>query len=389
MKKHRTLILLIIIYLAFIALGLPDALLGSSWNLVREDLNTSLSSLGLMTLVIYIFSVFSTFNAPKVLKVVQTKLITFVSILLTGSALILMSRVTEYYQMLFFAVPLGLGAGAIDVSLNHYLASHYKASHMNYLHSFYGVGVTLGPLIMAYTLKDELWRKGFVIVGLILLVIAFLVFFSFFLWQEETTAEREESHTHINLKEIFKTKGFILSVLIFMFYVHVETLGGVWIASYFFIEKEVSYAVAALFTTTFYGMFTLGRFLSGVLSNKIKPNTLIISGQVLMIIAAIVFFFKFDNVYIYFIIIGLYGLGCAPVFPNMMFMNSKNFPKRKLSKIISMQMTMSYIAFGVLTPLAGLVFERISISIYPFYVFTIAVIVLIITLSYMRKVSKV
>lgn len=389
MKKYRNIILLIIIYLAFIALGLPDALLGSSWNLIRTDLSTSLSSLGLMTLVIYVFSVLATFNAPKVLKILQTKLITFVSILLTGSALIFMSRVSEYYQMLFFAIPLGLGAGAIDVSLNHYLASHYKASHMNYLHSFYGIGVTFGPLVMAYTLKDELWRQGFVIVGMILLVIAFIVLFSFNLWKEETNEDRVESHTHITLKEIFKTKGFVLSVLIFMFYVHVETLGGVWIASYFFIEKEVSYAVAALFTTTFYGMFTIGRFISGILSNKIKPNTLIILGQVIMIFSAIVFFLKFDNVYIYFVIVGFYGLGCAPVFPNMMYMNSKNFPKRKLSKIISMQMAMSYIAFGLLTPLAGLFFERISIAIYPIYIFVVAVIVLGVTLFYMKKVEVV
>ncbi|MCK7486822.1 MAG: hypothetical protein MZU97_15940 [Bacillus subtilis] len=147
--KRFAWLLLPVIYITFIALGLPDALLGSAWNLVRIDLNTSLGTLGIMTVLIYSMSVLATFNAPRLLRLLETKTITFVSVLFTGLALLFISRVDAYYQMLFFAFPLGIGAGAIDVSLNHYLAANYKASHMNYLHSFYGIGVTAGPTIMA------------------------------------------------------------------------------------------------------------------------------------------------------------------------------------------------------------------------------------------------
>ncbi len=381
--KKKSFLLLMVIYLAFIALGLPDALLGSAWNLVREDLNLSLGTLGYITLIVYIMSILATFNAPRLLKLFETKKITIISVLLTGSALILISKVEYFYQMLFLAIPLGIGAGAIDVSLNHYLASNYKAKHMNYLHSFYGIGITLGPTIMAYTLSQNSWRTGYAIVGLILLGIALLLLISFPLWKKETTIERSDNHAHISLKEILGTKGAKESILIFMLYVHVETLGGVWIASYMFIQKEISYALAALFTTAFFGALTIGRLLSGVLTSVIKPNTLIRIGQVFILIAGILLLINYEGIYPYFLIVSLYGLGCAPVYPNMMFMNSKNFEKRKLSKIMSLQMALGYMGFGVLTPLAGLFFEKVAISYYPFFIIFVVVILMIVTFRFM------
>lgn len=229
MKKY-SIILLIIIYLSFIALGLPDALLGSSWNLVRVDLDVPLGTLGLMTVLVYIMSIISTFNAPRLLRLFQTKKITAISILMTGLALLMISQVESFYAMLIFALPLGIGAGAIDVSLNHYLAKHYKASHMNYLHAFYGIGVTLGPSVMAYTLLGDSWRIGYIIVGGVLLFIGLSVFISFPIWHKEEAHDLVSDHTHIPIKTMLKRKGALNSILIFLFYVHIESLLGVWIA---------------------------------------------------------------------------------------------------------------------------------------------------------------
>ncbi len=382
--KIKALLLLVIIYISFIALGLPDALLGSAWNLIRMDLNTSLQTLGVMTVTVYIFSILSTFNAPRILRWFQTKWITFVSILATGIALVLISRVTSFYHMLFFALPLGAGAGAIDVSLNHYLASHYKAKHMNYLHSFYGVGVTLGPTIMAYTLRQEQWRLGYVIVGSILVVIALCVLFSFKLWKKEDHEERQENHRKVTIKDILKTKGALESIFIFLIYVHIESLSGVWVASYFFIEKEVNYATAALFTTTFYLALTVGRLLSGFLSNQLKPNVLVRIGEALLFISGVLMIIKFDAVWIYFFIIFIFGLGAGPIFPNMMFMNSHVFEKYKLSKIISLQMGIGYMGFGLLTPLVGLFFGKVSIFYYPFFISLMSFILILMTISYRK-----
>lgn len=385
--KLKAFLLLVIIYITFIALGLPDALLGSAWNLIRVDLNTSLETLGIMTVIVYIMSILSTFNAPRLLRWFETKWITCVSVLMTGTALILLSQVSAFYQMLFFALPLGVGAGAIDVSLNHYLASHYKAKHMNYLHSFYGIGVTLGPTVMAYTLSQNMWRSGYIIVGCILLFISLLILFSFKLWKKENQQEREDVHRKITLKEILKTKGALESILIFLTYVHVESLGGVWIASYFFIEKGVSYATAALFTTTFYLALTVGRLVSGFVSGKVSPNLLVRIGEALMLLAGVLMFINFNHVIIYFIIVFIFGFGAGPIYPNMMYMNSLVFEKHKLSKIISLQMGIGYMGFGLLTPLAGLFFGQVDIFFYPVWIGLMSLILIIITISYRKHTN--
>jgi fucose permease len=386
MKRYAWL-LLPVIYLTFIALGLPDALLGSAWNLVRVDLNTSLGMLGIMTVLIYSMSVFATFNAPRLLRSLETKVITFASVLFTGVALIFISRVDAYYQMLFFALPLGIGAGAIDVSLNHYLAANYKASHMNYLHSFYGIGVTVGPTIMAATLSQNSWRLGYVIIGGILLAIALVILLSFPLWKKEVKADREETHAHITIKAIFKTRGVVSSILIFLFYVHLESLGGQWIASYFYIQKALTYAEAALFTTAFYSALTLGRIASGVVSNRLSPKTLIRIGITLIVIAGFLLILDFANVYLLAGVVFLFGLGCAPIYPNMMFLNSLHFEKKQMSKIMSLQMAVGYLGFGLLTPLAGLIFDKTTIAIFPYFIFVVGAMIALIMIRYMRRTT--
>lgn len=385
--KFRGFMLLVVIYITFIALGLPDALLGSAWNLIRLDLDTSLETLGMMTVAIYIMSILSTFNAPRLLRMFQTKWITFMSVLFTGLSLILISQVNHFYQMLFFALPLGVGAGAIDVSLNHYLASHYEAKHMSYLHSFYGIGVTLGPSIMAYTLHHNQWRLGYIIVGSLLVGIALIIVLSFNLWRKEHQEERQDVHRHISLKEIMKTKGAFESIIIFLIYVHLESLGGVWIASYFFIEKDVTYAIAALFTTTFYLALTIGRILSGLLSHRLSPNVLVRIGQALMLIAGVLMVVEWSWVYLYFGIVFLFGLGAGPIYPNMMFMNSKVFERHKLSKIMSLQMGIGYMGFGLLTPLAGLFFGRISITYYPLWIGLMCLLMISMTIQYRKHTA--
>lgn len=387
MKKY-SIILLIIIYFSFIALGLPDALLGSSWNLVRVVLDVPLGTLGLMTVIVYAMSVISTFNAPRLLRFFQTKKITAISILMTGTSLLLISQVQSFYVMLVFALPLGIGAGAIDVSLNHYLAKHYKASHMNYLHAFYGIGVTLGPTVMAYTLLGDSWRMGYMIVGSLLLIIGLFVFLSFPIWYKEASHDLTTDHTHIPIRVMLKKKGALPSILIFLFYVHVESLLGVWIASYIFIEKGVSYATAALFTTTFYLALTIGRILSGILSHRISSKTLIITGEMFILCGSIFLFIRTDNIYLLFFVVGFIGLGTAPVYPNMMYLNNDFFKRQEISRMMSLQMAIGYMGFGVLTPLAGLCFDLVSIKLYPFIILIISITLLFITTRYLFFQNK-
>jgi len=383
--KWKPIILLIVIYICFIALGLPDALLGSAWNLVRLDLNTSLGTLGFMTINIYVATTLATFNAPRILRFLETRWITSVSILFTGLALIGISQINEFYQMLFFALPLGVGAGAVDLSLNHYLATNYKASHMNFLHSFYGIGVTFGPSIMAYTLQDNSWRLGYIIVGSILLLIATIVFLSFPLWHQQSQASRDEQHAPVTTKQVLAIKGVPVSVLIFLFYVHIESLGGVWIASYFFNTQTLTYAAAALFSTAYYLSFTVGRLASGFLSSRLSSMTLIRSGEVLMLLGAIVMVIPTSSTVVSFLAVILFGLGCAPIYANMMFLNTHHFDTNHLSKIMSIQMGVSYLGFGLLTPLMGFLFDWTTIVIYPFVLVALSGLIIYLTWLYRRQ----
>jgi fucose permease len=387
MKK--TFLLLVVIYLAFIALGLPDALLGSAWNLIRVDLDVRLGTLSLVSFMTYLTSLISTYNAPKLLRRFSTKTITSFSIILTGSALIAMSLVGELYQLIIFAVPLGFGAGAIDVSLNHYMAKHFKASHMNFLHSFYGVGVTFGPAIMAYTLSNEMWRNGFMMIGALLLFIALTVVISSNLWIEESNDVRLDDHEHIELKHITKVKGVINSVMIFLIYVHIETLGGVWVASYFFIEKGFGYGEAALFTSIYFLALTIGRFLSGFLAHVLSPKQLILLGESFILTSVILLIVNsVSNPAIYYVIVFLFGFGAAPIYPNMMFLNNTFYTKKHLSKVISLQMSIGYIGFGLFTPLAGALFDLINITIYPYFILVNSLILLMITARYFKLFPK-
>ena len=373
--KKKTMLLLIVIYIAFIALGLPDALLGSAWNLVREDLSVSLGTLGIMTFIVYVMSVAATYNAPRILKVMQTKWVVGVSILMTGTALLSISMVGAFWHMLFFALPLGAGAGAIDVSLNHYLAINHKARHMNLLHSFYGIGVTSGPAIMALALGQGKWRSGYLAVGIILLAIALVVFLSFPLWKDEHEDERNSHHAHVPLGTIIGTKGVMNAVLIFTTYVHLESLAGVWIASYIYIEKGLGYAGSALFATLYYLGLTLGRIISGIIGDRLSARSFVIAGESMVLTGIVLLFLETQSIVPYVIAVGLIGLGSGPVFPNMMMANTDLFEKKVLSRVISLEMAVGYLGFGILTPLAGLVFDRAGIWLYP-YVMAVAGIVM-------------
>ena len=385
----RKILLLVVIYIIFIALGLPDALIGSGWNMIREDLGVSLGTLGIMTVAIYSMSVTATYNAPRLMRLLETKYISIISVFMTGFALMAISQINEFYQMLFFAIPLGRGAGAIDVALNNYLAANYEAKHMNYLHSFYGIGVTLGPTVMAYTLSQNSWRKGYIIVGILLIIIAIIALTTRKLWAKEPKVDRHETHAHIKMSEIVKTKGAFASIFVFLLYVHIESLGGVWIASYFYLVKDVSYSTAALFTTVFYLGLTVGRLTSGFVSSLLKPQRLVKLGELLIILAAGLMFIDNAPIWLYFIVVGLFGLGCAPIYPNMMFLNSVYFEKRKLSKMVSLQMALGYIGFGVFTPLAGLFFDKVSISFYPVFILTVSIILFVVTMRLMLQKHKV
>ena len=388
MKKHVSPLiaglLLLIIYLTYASLGLPDSLLSSGWNLIRSDLNVELGALGFMTFLGYFSSAISAYLSPKIMKLLQTKWITLITISVIGTSLILMSQVQAFYQLLFFAFPLGFSGGALNVSLNNFLASNYQASHMNYLHSFYGLGVTVAPTIMAYTLSLGSWRLAYIIIGVTLLVIALMVLVTL-KWWDEPSKESIEVKTQSNATAVLKSPKVINSIIIFFVYVHVESLFAVWIPSYMYITKQVNLSTAALFPTIFYISLTSGRMLSGIFANKLKSARLIALGVVITSAAVIALNFSTNNTIIYFIIAGVLGLGTSPIYPSMMALNREKFGKEMLARVISLQLLIGNMGGGLLTPIIGQIFQRTSITYLPLILSFASIVLMIATYYYLRK----
>lgn len=377
-------LLLLIIYLTYASLGLPDSLLSSGWNLIRSDLNVELGALGFMTFLGYFSSAISAYLSPRIMKILQTKWITFITISVIGTSLIIMSQVQAFYQLLFFAFPLGFSGGALNVSLNNFLASNYQASHMNYLHSFYGLGVTIAPTIMAYTLSLGSWRLAYIVVGLTLLMIALMVLLTI-KWWDEPAKENKATIIQSNASQVLKSPKVINSIIIFFIYVHVESLFAVWIPSYMFITKQVSLSTAALFPTIFYVTLTSGRMLSGIFANRLKSSRLVAIGVILTLIAILLLNVSPNNIIVYFIITGILGFGTSPIYPSMMALNRDKFGKEMLARVISLQLLIGNMGGGLLTPIMGQIFQRTSITFLPLILAFASIVLVVATYFYLRK----
>jgi fucose permease len=324
------------------------------------------------------------FFAPKILRIVPTRLIALIAITTISVSLLVMSQASEFYQLLFFAFPLGFSGGALNVALNNFLTANYKASHMNYLHSFYGIGVTLAPTIMAFTLSFGSWRLAYVAVSVILAILAILVVATFKWWQPQVKSETVAKPI-ISIKEALRSIDARFSIAIFFTYVHLETLFAVWVPSFMFITKQVSLSTAALYTTIFYLSLTTGRMLSGIFSNRINSKKLITYGVSLILIATIAFSFNYSNTNIYFVIAGLLGLGAGPIYPNMMFLNKEKFRPDNMSRYISLQLLIGNMGGGLLTPIMGQVFQRTSIIIMPFFLLVTSLLLTVTILLYIKN----
>lgn len=381
-------VILSIIFIVFIALGLPDALLGASWNLSRRAFGVEIGAIGYFTFVSYLSILLATFLAPYALMVVKTQRILLVSLLMMGLALIFISQVERYRSLLLWAIPLGLGSGMIDLSLQHYVASRLKARHMNFLHFAYGIGVTTGPFLMAGALAFFTWRQGYIWVGSFLIVIASLVLLSFKWWPDPAKKHGPNGH-NAPLKATFHTPGVKHSIAIFLVAVHVESMIGVFMASYAFIVLDLSASVAALATTTFFVGLTLIRGISGTLGDRVAPASWVKAGTFGLLIGAGLLGLSSWVSYLAFISFFVLGISMGPVYPNMMQMNKARFGEEKLSRVMSLQMVIGYTGFGVFTPLAGQWFERVSMGALPYFIGALGLVLIGLTKSYLKPLKSV
>ncbi|MBQ8725308.1 MAG: MFS transporter [Oscillospiraceae bacterium] len=381
------LLLLAVIYLAFISLGLPDSLLGSAWPTIHAEFDVPLSYMGLVSMIISGGTIVSSLMTERLTKKIETRILTTASVFLTAIALFGFSMSAEFYQLCLWGIPYGLGAGAIDAALNNYVALHYNSKHMSWLHCFWGVGTIISPYVMSYALMHTVWTDGYLTVSLIQIAIVAVLIFTLPLWKiNHTNTSSENSTKVLGLKGAFKIKGVPTLLVGFMAYCAAEATTMLWASSYLEGTRGAAKEEAAAFGSLFFIGITAGRFLSGIISDKLGDNRMIRLGTGIALCGVLLIALPLKMATIAgFVII---GLGCAPVYPCIIHSTPNNFGAENSQGIIGIQMASAYVGSTFMPPLFGLLANHISLKLMPVYL-AFFLILLLVMVSRTEKSVRV
>ncbi|UQZ36835.1 MFS transporter [Paenibacillus sp. PK3_47] len=386
---------LVIIYLAFISLGLPDSLLGSAWPVIWPDIGSSLGSAGLVSMIIAAGTIVSSLVSGQIIGRMGTGKVTLFSCLLTAVSLLGFSMAPSMFWFIVLAVPLGLGAGAVDAALNHYVADNYKAHHMNWLHCFWGVGATAGPVIMAgFLAGPHSWRGGYAAVAVIQFILVVILLVTLPLWKKVAAARGHEQSDHISQEKaleekdkagvpvkVLQLKGVKPSLLAFFLYCGVEMTVGLWGASYLVGTRNVAAETAAGWISLYYGGITVGRLITGFITLKVANRLLIRYGQLVTLAGGILLLLPLSSSVsmLGFILI---GLGLAPIYPGLLHETPARFGRENSARLMGYQMSVAYTGSTLVPPLFGLLAANAGTDSFP-------VIILILQAGMLLSVEAV
>lgn len=372
-------ILLIVIYIAFISLGLPDSLLGTAWPTMRLGLNLPLEAAGVFIMITTLSTAISSFISGHIISRLGTGRVTLISCVLTGSMLLCYSLAPSFIWLLLFTIPLGFGAGAVDTGLNNFVARHYTSRHMNWLHCFWGIGASLGPGIMTLAITQvNGWRAGYRITGMIQLFISVILLCTLSLWKiKEPKLEHSNQTGSIREKNVLHLKGVWLSIIAFPLYVGMESGTGVWLGSFLVEGRGIAQATAGIWISLFYASITVGRFISGFITGRFTNRQMIRAGLLVSMFGIIMFALPVKNLILPGIM--LIGLGCAPVFPCMIHETPRRFSSSRSQVITGYQVGMAYFGGVAIIPLIGLIAGHISLETIPLCILLFAALTLVST----------
>ncbi|MCX7708836.1 MAG: MFS transporter [Clostridia bacterium] len=369
-------ILLIVIYIAFISLGLPDSLLGTAWPSMRSTLKLPLEAAGIFISITTLSTAISSFVSGHVISRLGTGKVTFISCVLTGSMLLGYSLAPSYLWLLILTIPLGFGAGAVDTGLNNYVAKYFSSRHMSWLHCFWGVGASLGPSIMTLAITQaNSWRIGYRVIGFIQLSLSVILLITLPLWKEKETHQEHTEQTKNVHGNVLKNMGVWLSIIAFPLYIGIEAGTGVWLGSLLVEGRGIDQVTAGLWISLFYVSITVGRFLSGLITDKFSNRQMIRGGLIIAIAGAALLTLPVKALILPGIV--LIGLGCAPVFPCMIHETPRRFGNAQSEIITGYQVGMAYLSGVAIIPLVGLLAGRVSLETIPACVLVFAVLTLI------------
>lgn len=383
-------LLLPIIYLSFISLGLPDSLLGSAWPTIHVQLGVPVSYAGIISMIISLCTVISALMTARVTSRFGTGKVTAVSVVMTAAALLGFSVSGSFWLLCLLAIPYGLGAGCVDAALNNYVALHYASRHMSWLHCMWGLGTTIGPLIMGAALSGGLgWSTGYRYVGLIQLVIALIIFISLPMWKKAADAGGGEVKAKpLPLKEAVKIPGAKEVMLSFFCYCAYEQVSILWGSSYLTGAAGLSPERAASLASLFCIGITIGRGLSGFITYKLNDTQMIRLGQSIVALGSVLMLLPFGawNKMAGLLIV---GLGCAPVYPCIIHSTPGNFGEENSQAIIGIQMASAYVGITLMPPLFGLIAQHITVSLMPVFILLLLAIGAFMYERLVKKTQKI
>ena len=389
-------ILLVIIYISFISLGLPDALLGSAWPSMYGEMGVPVSFAGVISMIIALGTIISSLQSDRVTRKLGAGVVTAVSVAMTAAALFGFSISDSFFALCLWAVPYGLGAGSVDAALNNYVALHYTSRDMSWLHCMWGVGTIVGPNVMGYALTNGMtWNRGYFYISLLQIVLSAALFLSLPIWkkmekekgivkQPEGQEKREKALT---LKEIIAIPGAKEIMIAFFCYCAVEQTAMLWGSSYMVLHNGISAERAAAYASLFCIGITAGRFVSGFLTMRFSDRQMIRGGQTLIITGIVVLVLPLGSMAA---VAGLVmiGLGCAPVYPCIIHSTPACFGPERSQALIGVQMASAYVGTCLMPPLFGLIANHISASLLPVYLLVIAVLMTVMYTMVIKKTRR-
>lgn len=407
-------LLLVIIYLAFISLGLPDSLLGSAWPAMYGELGVPVSYAGVISMIICIGTIISSLQSDRLAKRLGAGKVTAISVGTTAAALFGFSISHSFLALCLWAIPYGLGAGSVDAALNNYVALHYASRHMSWLHCMWGVGTTIGPYIMGVALTGGYnWNVGYRCISAMQAILTFILVMSLPLWNRKDTADAKVSRKQallsgegtstrtengddrknpvreapLSLSQIIRIRGAKEVMFTFFCYCALESTAGLWASSYLVLQCGLSTEKAAGLASMFYIGITVGRGMNGFLTFGLSDTSLIRLGQGIIALGILAVLVP-GGTTLTLIGLVLVGLGCAPIYPCIIHSTPAHFGADKSQAIIGVQMASAYVGSCLMPPLFGMIANYISVRLFPVYLLVILAVMMIMHERMIKRVRQ-
>ena len=370
-------ILLVIIYLAFISLGLPDSLLGSAWPVMHMEFSVPISYAGAVSMMIAAGTIISSLLSDRLIRKLGTGRVTAISVGMTAAALFGFSISGTYWMTLLWAIPYGLGAGSVDAALNNYVALHYASRHMSWLHCFWGVGASVGPVIMGAAITGGRgWNGGYRIISILQIILTAILVFSLPLWKGRGEEKKENEAAPLSLRQIIGIPGAKSVMVCFFCYCALEQTTGLWASTFLMLRWNVSAEQAATLAGLFFIGITTGRAISGFATFKFNDSQMVRIGQGIMLAGIIIMLLPISKTLAMIGIVAI-GVGCAPVYPSLIHSTPDHFGADKSQAIIGLQMASAYLGTCLMPPLFGVLANALSIGLMPFYLLALLALMIV------------